>query len=64
MMICVIHQILLGDKIKEVGREFSTYGGEEKFVLGLVEKPEGKRILGRRTRKGQDTIKMCPKETG
>jgi hypothetical protein len=54
----------LGDKIKEMDREFGTRVGEDKFLLGLVDKPEGKRTLGRRRRKGEDTIKMCPKETG
>ena len=63
-MISILHQTLLVDKIKEVGREFGTYVGEEKFVLGLVEKPEGKRTLGRIRRKGEDIIKMCPKERG
>jgi len=55
---------LLGDKINEVGREFGTRVGEDKFLLGLVEKPEGKRILEIRRREGEDTIKMCPKEIG
>jgi uncharacterized protein involved in type VI secretion and phage assembly len=45
LTICNLHQILLGDKINEVGREFGTRVGEDKFLLGLVEKPEGKRIL-------------------
>ena len=30
----------------------------------FMEKPEGKRTLGRRNRKGEDTIKMCLTETG
>ena len=34
-MICILHQILLDDKIKEVGRKFGTYEGEEKFVHGF-----------------------------
>ena len=64
LTICILHQILLGDKIKEMDREFDTRVGEDKFLLGLVDKPEGKRTLGRRRRKGEDTIKMCPKGTG
>jgi len=52
--ICVLHQILLSDKTKEVGREFGTYVGEEELVLRMVEKPEGKRTLGRRRRKGEN----------
>ena len=64
LTICILHQILLGDKIKHMGREFGTHVGGDKSVLGLLEKPEGKRTLGRRRRKGEDTIKICPKETG
>jgi hypothetical protein len=42
----------------------STYGGEERCIRLLVEKPEGKRSLGRHTRRWEDTIKMDLKEVG
>jgi hypothetical protein len=35
-MIFILHQIFLGDKIKEVDSEFGTHGVEEKFVHGFV----------------------------
>jgi hypothetical protein len=34
-MICILHRILLCDKIKEMFREFGTYEEEEKFVHGF-----------------------------
>jgi len=34
------------------------YGGEERRMQGLVQKPEGKRPLGRPRRRQDDNIKM------
>jgi len=36
----------------------STYGGEESCIDGLVEKPAGKRPLGKPRRRWKDNIKM------
>ena len=39
-------------------------GGKERCIQGLVEKPGGKRPLGRAPHKGNDDIKMGLKEVG
>jgi hypothetical protein len=39
-------------------------GGEERCILGLVGKPEGKRPLGRPRRRWEDNIKMDLQEVG
>ena len=59
-MICTAHQNCSGGKIEnnEMGGSCSAYGGEEKRIQGLVGKPEGKRPLGRPTRRWEDNIKM------
>lgn len=49
-MTCILRtKYYLGDEIKEqkMGGVFDTYGGEEKSVLVLVGKLEGKRQAGR-----------------
>ena len=42
----------------------STYGGEDRFIHGLVEKPEGKISLGRPKRRWEDNIKTDLQEVG
>jgi len=41
-----------------MGVACSMYGGEERRMQGLVQKPEGKRPLGRPRRRQDDNIKM------
>ena len=66
LVICTVHQMLLGDKIEknEMGGACSAYGGEERRIQGLVGKPEGKRPLGRSRRRWEDNIKMDLEEVG
>jgi len=40
-----------------MGEEFSTYGERRGACRGLVRKPEGKKLLGRRRRGWEDIIK-------
>ena len=47
-----------------LGGACSTYGGEDRFIQGLVEKPEGKRSFGRSKRRWEDNIKMDLQEVG
>jgi len=41
-----------------MGGACSKYGGEERYIQGLVMKPEGKRPLGRSRSRWDDNIKM------
>jgi hypothetical protein len=45
-----------------MGGACSTYGGKEKFIKGFMEKPEGKRPLGRPRSRGDDNNKMVFQE--
>ena len=45
-----------------MGRARSTYEEEEMCIQGLVEKPEGKRPLGRPRRRWEDNITFRFKE--
>ena len=47
-----------------MGGECSTIGEEEKFIQGLVGKPEMKKLIGRPSRISYDNIKMDHKEIG
>jgi hypothetical protein len=40
------------------------HGGQEMCIMGLVERPEGKRPLGRPRHKGKNFIKMELQEGG
>ena len=55
----------MGDKIQknEMGGSYGTYG-ERGVHKGLMEKPEGKRPLGRPRRRWEDNIKMDLEEVG
>jgi hypothetical protein len=55
-----------GGEIKktEMGRTCGTYRGEERCIRGLMEKPEGRRPLGRPRRRCEDNIKMDLREVG
>jgi len=66
LMICTAHQILLGVQVEknETGGTCSTCGGEERGIEDLVEKPEGKRPLGRPRCRWEDSIKMDLQEVG
>jgi len=52
--------------MNEMGGACSAYGGEERrgVYRVLVEKPEGKRPLGRPRRRWEDNIKLDLKEVG
>jgi hypothetical protein len=59
LMTCTPHQYRVNDKIKnEIGGACSIYGGEERVYRVLVGKPEGKRLLGRPSRRSEDNIKI------
>jgi hypothetical protein len=47
-----------------MGRTCSTYEEEERCIRVFVRKPEGKRPLGRTTRRWEDNIKMDLQEVG
>ena len=47
-----------------MGGACSAYGGEERYIQGLVGKPEGKRPLGRHRRRWEDNFKMYLQEVG
>ena len=47
-----------------MGRACGAYGGGERGDRVLVRKPEGKRPLGRPTRRWEDNIKMYLQEVG
>jgi len=55
-----------GDKIEknEIGGACSTYGEGRGVYRGSLRKREGKRSLGRRSRRWEDNIKMGPQEVG
>ena len=59
-MICTLHPILLGDKIKKNEMHgAAVHMGEKKGIdRVLVGKPEGKRPLGRPRHRWEDNIKM------
>jgi hypothetical protein len=42
----------------EMGWAYGTHGRKERCVQGLVERPQGKRPLGRPCGKGNDNIEM------
>jgi hypothetical protein len=42
----------------------NTYGGEDRFIQGLVEKPGGKSSLGRPNRRWEYNIKADLEEVG
>ena len=65
-MICTPHQICAGDKIEknEMGWSFGAYGRGEGAYRVLVEKPEGKRPLGRPRCRWVDNIRMDLQEVG
>jgi hypothetical protein len=46
-----------------MGRTCSTHGSDEKYKI-LVVKPEGKRPIGRPSRRWEDVIRMDLKKTG
>jgi hypothetical protein len=48
----------------KMGRVCRTPGGEEKCIDFLLEKPEGKRLLGRTRRRWKNGIKMDVREVG
>jgi hypothetical protein len=48
------------DKITD--RPCSTHGEEKKYIQSFVENPEGKRSLGRRSRRWKDNIKAILKK--
>jgi len=62
----LLTQYCSGDKIEknEMAGACSTYGGEDRFIHGLVEKPEGKISLGRPKRRWEDNIKTDLQEVG
>ena len=47
-----------------MGRTRCTYGSVQKCIYILMEKPEGKRPLGRPRRRWEDNIKMDLREVG
>jgi hypothetical protein len=51
-------------KKDEVGRACSTHGEKHNVYMILMEKPEGKRPLGRHKCKWKDNIKMDLREIG
>jgi len=48
----------------EMGWAYGTHGRKESCIQGLVERPEGKRLLGRPCDKGNYNIKIGLKEVG
>ena len=66
LMICTADQYCSGDKIKhnEMGGACSMYGGEMGLHRIMVEKPEGRKPLGRPRRRWEDNIKMDFQEVG
>jgi hypothetical protein len=47
-----------------IGRACSTYGERRGVYRDLVEKPEGKRLIGRPRHKWEDNIKLDLHEVG
>ena len=62
----MLTQYCLGYQLEknEMGGACSTYGEEERHIQGEVRKPEGKRPLGRPSRRWEDNIKMDLQEVG
>jgi hypothetical protein len=61
--ICILHQILLGDKMKdEIDRACSTQGKIERAYKSLIGKSEEKRRLGRPRCRWEDNIRMDLRE--
>jgi hypothetical protein len=58
-IICTFHKIFSSDLIKknEMGETCSTYGERKVLYSVLVEKPVGKRTLGRTKLRWEDNIK-------
>jgi hypothetical protein len=48
----------------EVGWAYGMHGRKERYIQGLVERPEGKRTLGGPCYKGNDNIIVGLKEVG
>jgi hypothetical protein len=44
--------------MNETDRGYGMHGRQERCIMGLVGRTEGKRTLGRPRHKGKDTIKM------
>jgi hypothetical protein len=62
-IICTPHPILCGDKVEnEMGGPCSAEWGWKRSVQGFGAKPEGKRPLGRPSRRWEDNIKMDVQE--
>jgi hypothetical protein len=66
LMTCIVHPYCSVDKMdkNEMGGACSPYGGEERVYRVLVEKPEGKRPLGRPRPRWEDSIKMDVQAVG
>jgi hypothetical protein len=66
LMICIPHRIFSGDNIEnhEMGGACSTYGERRDVYRDLVEKPEGKRQLGRLRRSWENNIEIDLQEVG
>jgi hypothetical protein len=65
-MTCTHHQILFANQIEknEMGGACSTYGEKRSAYRILVARPEGRRPLGRTTRRWEDNIKMDLQDVG
>jgi hypothetical protein len=64
-IICIFHQIVLGDRIKyEMGRVCSTWGEMRNAYRVLVRKPEGRSRFRRPGHKWKDNIKMDLRKLG
>jgi hypothetical protein len=50
--------------MNEMDQGYRMHGRQERCIMGLVGRPEGKRPLGRPRHKGKDTIKMELQEVG
>jgi hypothetical protein len=56
----MLSKYYLGDQVEknEMGRAYSTYGGERGASRILVGKPDGRRPLGRSRHRWENNIKM------
>jgi hypothetical protein len=61
---CTLHQILVGYKIKDVGRACRTHESAVKGIQNFGCKAEGKRLLERPRYRWEDNIKMDLRVTG
>jgi hypothetical protein len=48
----------------EMGKQYGTYGGQEKYMQGMLRRPEGKKPLGRPSLRWEDSIKIDLQEVG